>query len=258
MREMKYTEIIHNVIWNACMNKSLRTYILLPLYLSIILFGSQTFAQSTRGLVNEGVELYNEKKFSDAEVNFKKGTELDPNNFESHFNLGDAYYKQERYDEALKLFQSALSKAKTDEQKAKIYHNVGNSLLKSQKIKESISAYKEALKLNPEDQETKYNLSYALNMLNNQNQNQQQQNDKNEKNENENKDQQNQNQQQNQQKDQQQNNQQQQPQNRQKQEQEITKQEAERILEALKENEKDLQKQLRKIRGQRVKTEKDW
>lgn len=258
MRELRNMEIENKGKWNTWMIKVFITYALLPLYLSIILLGSQTFAQSTRGLVNEGVELYNENKFSDAEVNFKKGAELDPNNFEAQFNLGDAYYKQQRYDEALKSFQSALSKAETDDQKAKIYHNVGNSLLKSQKIKESIGAYKEALKLNPDDHETKYNLSYALNMLNNQDQNQQQQDENKEQNKDENEDRQNQNQQQNQQNEEQQNNQQQQPQNRQKQEQEITKQEAERILEALKENEKDLQKQLRKIRGQRVKTEKDW
>ena len=237
--------------------KVFKTYSIIPLYLFLLLVSSQTFAQSTRGLVNEGVDKYNEQKFSDAEVNFKKGTELDPKNFESYFNLGDAYYKQQRYDEALKSFQSALANAKTDEQKAKIFHNVGNSLLKSQKLKESIGAYKEALKLNPNDQETKYNLSYALNMLNNQDQNQQQ-NDKNEQNKNENEDEQNQQQQKNQKQEQQQNDQQQQPQNQQQREQEITKQEAERILEALKENEKDLQKELRKIRGQRVKTEKDW
>ncbi|MBT8377637.1 MAG: tetratricopeptide repeat protein [Ignavibacteria bacterium] len=211
---------------------------------------SVSIAQSTRGLVNEGVEKYDEQKFADAEVNFKKGIELDPESFEAQFNLGDAYYKQQRYDEAMKSFQSALAIAKTDEQKAKIYHNVGNSLLKSQKIKESIGAYKEALKLNPNDQETKYNLSYALNMLNNQDQNQQQQNDKNEQEKNEKEDQQNQNQQQKEQE--------QQKQHQQQREQEITKQEAERILEALKENEKDLQKKLRKIKGQRVKTEKDW
>ena len=236
------------------------TVLFITLFL-FVLIPVQTFAQSTRGLINNGVDLYNEKKFSDAEVNFKKGAEKNPESFEAKFNLGDSYYKQERYDEAIKSFQSALANAKTDEERAKIYHNVGNSLLKSQKIKESIGAYKESLKLNPNDQETKYNLSYALNMLNNQNQDQQQQDQNNDENKDQNKDQQqqNQDQQQNQQKqDQQQKDQQQQPQDQKQQEQKISKQEAERILDALKDNEKDLQKQLRKVRGQRVKTEKDW
>jgi len=228
--------------------------------LTLLIPTAFSFAQSTRGLINDGVNLYNEKKFSDAEVNFKKGTEKNPESFEAKFNLGDTYYKQQRYDEAIKSFQSALANAKSDEEKAKIYHNIGNSLIKSQKIKESIGAYEEALKLNPNDQETKYNLSYALNMLKNQNQ---KQNQKNDKNKDQNKDQQKQNQdQQNKQdqqkQDQQKQNQQQQPQNQKQQEQKISKEEAERILDALKNNEKDLQKQLRRVRGQKVKTEKDW
>jgi len=230
--------------------------------LTLLIPTAFAFAQSTRGLVNDGVNLYNEKKFSDAEVNFKKGTEKNPESFEAKFNLGDTYYKQQRYDEAIKSFQSALANAKTDEEKAKIYHNIGNSLLKAQKIKESIGAYEESLKLNPNDQETKYNLSYALNMLKNQNQNQKQ-NQKNDKNKDQNKDQQKQNQdqqkKQDQQKQDQQKQNQQQPQQNQKQkEQKISKEEAERILDALKNNEKDLQKQLRRVRGQKVKTEKDW
>jgi tetratricopeptide (TPR) repeat protein len=230
----------------------------------IIISGSISFAQSTRGLINDGVELYNEKKFSEAEVNFKKGNEKSPESFEAKFNLGDAYYKQERYDDAIKTFQSALVNARNDQERAKIFHNVGNSLLKAQKVKESIGAYKEALKLNPNDQETKYNLSYALEMLKNPQDQQQQQNDQNKdqnKDQQQKQDQQNQDQQQQDQqknKDQQNHEEQQQQQSQQQKEQELTKQEAEKILNALKENEKDLQKKLRKIKGQRVKTEKDW
>jgi Ca-activated chloride channel homolog len=242
-------------------SKKLYPYTFIPLYLLLVIFNSSTNAQSTRGLINDGVDLYKEQKFADAEVNFKKGVEKNPESFEAKFNLGDAYYKQERYDEAIKTFQSSFVNARSDEEKAKIYHNIGNSLLKAQKIKESIGAYKEALKLNPNDQETKYNLSYALNMLNNPDQDQQQ----NDQNQDQNKDQQDQDQQnQDQQKqDQQQQNQDQQQQDQQQQsqeqkEQELTKQEAEKILEAMKNNEKDLQKQLRKIKGQKIKTEKDW
>ena len=238
----------------------------------ITLFSSvQINAQSTRSLVNDGVKLYNDQKYADAEVNFKKGTENSPDNFEAKFNLGDAYYKQQRYDEAMKSYQSAMVDAKNEIDKSKIYYNVGNSLLKSQKIKESIGAYKEALKLNPDDQQAKYNLSYALNQLKNkdQNQNQDQNKDQNKDQKDQNKDQQNQDkqnqdqqnndqQQQDQQKQDQQKQEQQQQQSQEQKEQELTKKEAEKILNALKENEKDLQKQLRKIKGQRVKTEKDW
>jgi len=237
-------------------SKKLYPFTFIPLYLLFIISTNTADAQSTRGLINEGVELYKEQNFADAEVNFKKGTEKSPDNFEAKFNLGDAYYKQERYEEAIKSFQSAFVNARGDEEKAKIFHNIGNSLLKSQKIKESIGAYKEALKLNPNDQETKYNLSYALEMLKNPDQNQQQ-NQQNDQNQDENQDQQQQQQNQDQQ-NQDQQNQDQQEQQQQQQEQKISQQEAKRILDALKENEKDLQKQLRKIKGERVKTEKDW
>jgi tetratricopeptide (TPR) repeat protein len=233
------------------------------LYLILLLFvfvTFQSYSQSTRGLVNDGVDLYKEQKFADAEVNFKKGTEKNPDSFEAKFNLGDAYYKQQRYDEAIKTFQSSFVNAKNDEEKAKIYHNIGNSLLKSQKVKESIGAYKEALKLNPNDQETKYNLSYALNQLKNPDQNQQQKNQNKDENKDQQQDKQNQDQQQQdqQKQDQQKQEQQQQQQSQEQKEQELTKKEAENILNALKENEKDLQKQLRKIKGQKIKTEKDW
>jgi len=240
------------------------------LFLFTVICSNDNFAQSTRSLVNEGVDLYNEQNYADAEVNFKKGAEESPNNFEAKFNLGDAYYKQQRYDEAMKAYQSAFVDAKNDLEKSDIYYNIGNSLLKSQKLKESIAAYKEALKLDPNDEQAKYNLSYALNQLNNQDQNQDQNQQQNDENKDENKDQQQQDQQnedqqnkdqQNQdqqQQDQQNQDQQEQQQSQEQKEQELTKQEAEKILNALKENEKDLQKKLRKVKGQPVKTEKDW
>ncbi len=231
-------------------------------------------AQSVRNLNNKGVDLYKEGKFADSEVNFKKGALKDPKTFETNFNLGDAYYKQGRYDDAIKSYQSALSETESSTQKAKVFHNIGNSLLKDKKIKESIGAYKNSLKLNPNDEETKYNLSYALSMLKNQQNNKQQnKNDKNNKN---NKDQnkdknqdknQNKDKNQDKQKNEDQNkNQQNKPNNetakqdnlKQPEKNKISKEEANRILDALKNNETDLQKKLRKKSGTVVKTDKDW
>ncbi len=210
-------------------------------------------AQSKRSLVNDGVSLYEDKKYTDAEVKFKKGLEKDNKMFHGHFNLGDAYYKQGRYDEALQAYKNSLQFTKGKEEEAKVYHNIGNSLLKSQKVKESLGAYAKSLKLNPKDEDTKYNLSYALNMLK---QNQQHQKNNKDQNKDKNKDEQNnQNQQ---------NNRDQKDKNRDKQNQQqqqknqISKQEAQRILDALKNNEADLQKKLRKMKGKPVATDKDW
>jgi Ca-activated chloride channel family protein len=238
-----------------------------------LLFTGISYSQSLRSLVNNGVDKYKDKKYTDSEIDFKKGLEKAPENFQAKFNLGDAQYKQQRYDEAMKSFGQALTMSKNNDLRAKTYFNIGNSLLKSQKYQESINAYVNSLKLNPDDEEAKYNLSYALNMLKQQKENKQQ-NNKNNKQDN-NKDQQNQNKQdqnkndkdqqnqQNQNKDQQaqqDNTKQQDKQNQQAKQDKnkMTKEEAQRILNAMKNNELDLQKKLRKFQGKRTTVTKDW
>ncbi len=231
---------------------------LLLLALNVLLLPSNLYPQTARSLNNEGVDFYNEGKYSDAEVNFKKSLDKNYDSFIGHFNLGDALYKQHRYDEALREYKNALSYAKTKEEKAKVFHNVGNALLQSKKIKESIGAYASALKFNPNDMETKYNLSYALKLLKKQkNKNQNKQQNKNQKNKNKQKQKQNQNQ--NQKQKQQQQKKQQQQNQQQKKQQQLNKEQAKRILEALKNKEAKLQKKLRKRKSKRVvKKEKDW
>ncbi len=233
----------------------------LKYFILILLIHGNLFAQSTRASVNKGVDLYKDRKIIDSEVEFKKGLEKSPDNFQANFNLGDSYYKEGKYDDAVKSYNAALPKAGNDELKAKVYHNIGNALLKDQKIKESIGAYTDALKLNPNDDSTKYNLSYALNLLKNQNQknkdNKKNDKDKNKQNQNnQNKDQNNKNQQNNPQDKNNQNNQQ--NQQSQQQQPKISKDQAEAIFNALNNDEKNLQKQLRKMKGTPTKTEKDW
>lgn len=227
--------------------------IILSVFISGIIVG-----QSNRSLNNDGVDLYSNKKYSDAEVKFKKLLEKDPKLFEGHFNLGDAYYKQGRYDEALSSFNKSLEFTDDKVNRSKVYHNMGNSFLKGEKYKEAIQSYASALKNNPDDLETKYNLSYALNMMKqNQQQNQQNKNDKDKKDQNKDQ-QQNQDQQQNKNGYKKDDKKEQQQQQQQQQKNQISKEEAERILEALKNNEKDLQKKIRKIEGKAKTTEKDW
>ena len=233
----------------------------------IIVFGLSAIAysQSLRSLVNKGVDLYKEGKPSDAEVNFKKGLEKAPKNYIANFNLGDAYFKQNKFAEAIKSYQKALAESKTNNQKALVYHNIGNSLFKDKKIDQSIAAYTQSLKLNPNDQDTKYNLSYALSQKNNKKNNKNKnkndkdkdknKNNKNQQNKNQNKKDQNK---QNQQNKDQQNKQNQRQQQQQPQKNQISKAEAEKILNALKNNEQALQQKLRKHTGKPIKTSKDW
>ncbi len=231
---------------------------------------SSGFAQSNRSTINKGVDQYEEQKYTDAEVNFRKVVENSPKNFEANFNLGDSYYKQKKYEDAIKSYTSALESSTNDKERAQVYHNIGNSLLKSNKIEEAVESYKNALKFNPNDDDTKYNLSYALELLKNKNKNQQNKNEKN-KDDQKNKDQQQKQNQDQQNKDQNKQDQKQNPQpkdqeskqdntkqNQQPKQNQISKEEAQRILDALKNNEKDLQKKLRKKVGIVKPTDKDW
>ena len=240
----------------------------------VLLFGV-TFSQ-TRTTINGGVDKYEEGDFVGASENFQRSIDEKFENYKGHFNLGDALYKQEKYEDALNSYKNAMALAQTDEQKAEIFHNVGNTLLKSQKLKESIGAYTESLKLNPNDRETKYNLSYALKQMQQQEENKDKDQDKDDKNKDDKKDDQkkdqnkddqqkdknedkeDKNDQQNQDQKDDKKDQQKQDQQQQQPPPEISKEEAQRILDALKDDEKDMQKELRKKKGKKVKVEKDW
>ncbi len=210
-------------------------------------------AQSVRSHVRSGNRLYNEQKFGDAEAEYRKAVEKNGKIPQGYYNLGDAVYKQDRYDEAVEDFRTALNHATDPKIKAHLYHNLGNAYLQGRKYQDAIDQYKNALKLAPSDEDTKYNLAYAEEMLKRpppqqQKQNQQQKQDQQQK--------QNQNQQQQQQ--QQQQNKNQQKQQQQQQERQMSKAEANRILDALKNDEKEVQKKLRRRQPVRVNVDKDW
>jgi Mg-chelatase subunit ChlI len=137
-------------------------------------------------------------------------------------------------------------------------YNLGNSLLMANKVEESIDAYKGSLKLDPKNVETKYNLAYAQDLLKKQQEQQQQQQqnnqDQDKQNQDQNKDGQNQDKQE--QKDQQQ----QQQQQKQNQEQGISKEDAERLLKALANDEKNIQEKVKLAKAQkaRVRSTKNW
>jgi len=237
------------------------------LFLVVMLCVSGGYAQSERSLIRDGNRSYKKNQFADAEVSYRKALEKNRELHQGSFNLGDALYKQGRYDEAAEQYSIATMKNNDAKVKAQGYHNLGNALLKAQKLPESIAAYKEALKLNPNDTDTKYNLEYAKSLLKQQQQQKQQQNQEQQKDEKQdqkqakqqNQDQQKQDQQKEEQQKQQEQQQQEQEQKQaQLRKQQISKQDAERILEALKNEEKDVQKKLRKKVPARIQVEKDW
>ena len=222
---------------------------------------SVLFGQSDRSLLRDGNRLYESNKFADAEVNYRKSLELNKEMLHGPFNLGDALYRQDRFDEAAEQYRLAAAKTSDPRVKADAMHNLGNAMLKAQKYPESIASYKEALKLNPKDEETKYNLEYAKAMLKQQQQQQQDQK-QDKKQDDKKKDDKKQDEQK---KDEQKKDEQQQDQQQQKKDQrqapkkqEISKADAERILEALRNEEKNVKKKLQKKAPARVQVEKDW
>jgi len=215
-------------------------------------------AQSERSLLREGNRQYSHEKFADAEVNYRKALEKNTEASQGAFNLGDALYKQGRFDEAAGQYRIAAEKQKDPIVKAQSYHNLGNALLKAGKIPESIGAYQNSLKLNPKDLDTKYNLEYAKALLQQQQQ-QKKQDQKEDKKKDQKQDQQKQDQKkQDQQKQDQQKQDQQKRQQEQQKKQQISKQDAARILEALQNEEKDVQKKLKKKVPARIRVEKNW
>lgn len=214
---------------------------------------SVTNAQNDKPLVRKGNKLYEGKKYADAETQYRKGLEKNKDSYEGAFNLGGALYKQDKFDEATGYYHNIIQKGGDDKTLANAYYNLGNALLKSEKYEESVNAYKNALKKNPESEDTRYNMSYALQKLRQQQQQQQQNKDDKKK---EKKEDKKQDQKQDEKKEEQKKQEQQQPQ--QKQEQKLSKEEAERILQALKNDEKKLQKNLQKKEGVRANIEKQW
>lgn len=244
-------------------------------------------AQNDRKAIRQGIKAYEQGEYSEAEVQFRKAGDLDGESFIADYNTGAALYQQEKYEETVKQYESLAQSGTDPEKLARVWHNMGNSLLEGQQYQASIEAYKNSLRLNPDDMDTKYNLAYARKKLKEQQQqNQDQNNQDQQQKDQQQQDQQQQDQQQQDQQpqDQQQQDQQAQDQNQQQQDQqqkqdqqaqqsdeeqgdqqqarpqEISKEDAERMLSAIQQKEKDVKEKVDKEKAAvaKVKTEKDW
>ncbi|MGA9115535.1 MAG: tetratricopeptide repeat protein [Bacteroidota bacterium] len=220
-------------------------------------------AQSLRALINGGNDLYEEGRFADAERSYRKALERENTLVQGRFNLGDALARQGRHDEAIREFEAAAQTAAEPRTRAHAWHNIGNSFMEQQKYREAAGAYSEALKRNPHDMETKYNLSYALRRMQTQAGNPEQQEGGGESRQGE--------------KDRQEGQKQDQGgkepeegggseerdgrspgEQAGEREQSISRKDAERILEVLKNSERDVQKKIRARKAVRARSEKDW
>jgi tetratricopeptide (TPR) repeat protein len=246
-------------------------YILLIISIFVSLAVS---AQKERKYVREG-NGYFEKglkdttkldsvSFGQAEVAYRRALEIKPDDFHWQFNLADAIYKQNRPDQSAQEFECLLEKTDKPMEKAMLYHNLGNSLLVQKKFDPSIEAYKKALRINPADLETKYNLAYAMKMKEEDQKQQQQNKDQNkDQDQDKNKDQDKKDQdkdKQDQNKDKQDQNKDKQDQQQQQQQNKISQQNAEQILKALENDEKKTQEKVKKeqVKVDRRQIDKNW
>jgi len=229
------------------------------LILLLALVSLSLYAQNERKVIRGGIRAYEEGAFEDAEVEFRKAKSINQESYEAEFNTGTALYSQEKYEETVKQYESLLAQTGDgdSEKTARIWHNIGNSLLESQQFGPSIEAFKNSLRENPMDEDTRYNLAYAKQKLKEQqqeqNQDQDQDQEKQQQEQDQDKDQQKEEEQNSEQEDQQQEKQQAEP-------REISKEDAERMLKAIQQQEKDVKEKVdkEKAAAAKVKTEKDW
>jgi Ca-activated chloride channel homolog len=226
------------------------------------IFSQAVNAQADKKYIRQGNRVYEKNKFSESEILYRKATAENKNAPDAIFNTGDALYKQNKFEDAGKQFLENANMNEDKSKKSAAMFNLGNSLLKANKVQESIEAYKGSLKLNPENPEAKYNLAYAQDMLKKQqDQKQQQQQNKNNQDKDkkdqkkDQKDQKDENK--DKQKDDQQNND---KQKQQDQQQEMSKDDAQRLLNALANEEKNVQEKVKlaKAAKEQVRTVKNW
>ena len=197
--------------------------------------------KAERDLIRKGNRMYNDSVYENAEVNYRKALEINPKSTVAMYNLANTLMQQNKLQEAMEQFAGAAKVEKEKPNLAQIYHNMGVIFQSQKDYAKAIEAYKESLRNNPKDDETRYNLALAQKLLKDQQQ-----------------DQQNQDNQQNQQKQEEKQDQQQNQQ--QKQDNQMSKENAEQLLNSVMQDEKDVQDKVKKqqqvIKGNRL--EKDW
>lgn len=237
----------------------------IALTICLLLMTLAVFAQQNQ--VREGNKLYEQKKYKEAAGVYQNALKKNPNYLPGIYNLGNALYQNKNYDASRKVYDASAKRANDRDIKASSNYNIGNTYMSEQKWKEAVEAYKQALRNNPQDEDAKYNLSYALAKMKqnqggggkNKDKNKDQKDQQDQNKQDQNKDQQNKDQNKDQQdQDKQQDQKQQQDQKPQPQPSKLSEKQAEQLLNALAQEEKKLHDKKEKGKAVKVKVEKDW
>lgn len=197
------------------------------------------YAQETEASVRRGNILYKRGEFNKSLPEYQKALEQSPNDPVANYNFGNALFRNNNFEKSAEAYDKAIEATSDNVYKERSYYNKGVSYSKQKKLLESIEAYKEALKLDPNDADARHNLQKALYELKKQNES---------KKENENKE----------------NEQKQKPEEQQKQkpkeqQSKLNKRQVENLLKALQQREQEVQKKMQQNRSRAsIQPDKDW
>lgn len=136
------------------------------LFLSIFMQGQEEKKEKDKVLPKAN-EAFAEKKYAEAEAQYRISTSKGISGATPVYNLGNAIYKQKHPSEAKFAYAKALEKAKTKEEKHKAFHNLGNVFMNEKQYSKAVESYKNALRNNPSDEQTRYNYALAKEFLKN-------------------------------------------------------------------------------------------
>ncbi|MFC4233000.1 tetratricopeptide repeat protein [Parasediminibacterium paludis] len=192
-------------------------YIILSIFITNV-----TFAQKANNTVIKANELYKKGDIKNAEALYDEALKIDNKNTAALFNKGNTLFKQNRYNDAIKQYQTTAETSTDVELQAKAYYNKAAAEIKQQQYQQAIQSLKQSLKLNNNDEQARENLQKLLTEINKQKQQQQQKQEKPPK------------------------------------EKPLNKEEAAKQLEMLRNEEKRLQKEIQQQKNKPSKYEKDW
>ena len=186
-----------------------------------------------RSLFKKGNKLFSDSIYAESEINYRKSLEQDQDFFKAKYNLANSVFNQERYDESEYLYSAILNQSEVKEENNKVQYNLATSQLKQNKFNEAIENYKKYIKKNPQDEDAIYNYCYAKKMLEQQQDNQEQQQD---------------------------NQEQQQDKQEQQEKEQMSKEDIEKLLNAIQNQEKETKVKMQKNKKQKTtrKITKDW
>lgn len=151
----------------------------LGLYIFIVFGFMSSYAQS--GVIDnhiyEGNENWKASQFQSAESEYRKAIALDGNNTKAYYNLGNTHYRDSAYDEATQRYIQTQKLAGNRNERHAAFHNLGNVMMQKKAYEKAVEAYKNALRNNPADEQTRYNYALAKKMLEQEQQQQQQNQD---------------------------------------------------------------------------------